>query len=315
MSTRPWIFISNTFDVQTRNSNVKMLSLITDSDAKLQNEIADPEILDLYNLLHPVYDSYRQICINYDMVEGNYGGGTQAFENLLDTMPTVLRSWEGPIRAVYFEDSPEEKAIFPNKRTPFLQGTYEDRLSAIGTLSEKLSTIPALSATHLVVSSFYNLALSTRLAQQQNEGALGQVSDLREQQRIAAAQAMYGVLGGLMLKFRTDPSQVERFFDLELLRSKGKGQTTGPATINGKVLDKDTLAPLAGAKVLMRIDGEEIEVLTNANGQYTLTTPDLTEATEAELEASAPHYTTSTQTLVVEPATTEELDILLKVEP
>ena len=65
----------------------------------------------------------------------------------------------------------------------------------------------------------------------------------------------------------------------------------------------------------MRIDGEEIEVLTNDSGQYTLTTPDLTEATEAELEASAPHYTTSTQTLVVEPATTEELDILLKVEP
>jgi hypothetical protein len=312
MLKRPWIFLINTFEVNTRGSNVKMLSIITDTDAKLQNENAVPDILALYNLLHPIYDGYRQICINYDMVEGNYGGGTLAFENLMDTLPTVLRTWEGPIRAVYFEDTPEERAIFPNKRTPFLQGTYEDRLSAIGTLSEKLSSIAVLNSTYLLVSSFYNLALSTRLAQQQGEGALGQVSDLREQQRIVAAQALYGVLGGLMLKFRNDPSQIERFFDLELLRSKAAGQTTGPATINGKVLNAVTLMPVVGARVVLRNTEGEVELFTDANGVFTFTTPELTETIEAELEVSAPLHQTKLLPLVVEPASTQEVEVLLQ---
>jgi hypothetical protein len=312
MLKRPWIFLINTFEVNTRGSNVKMLSIITDTDAKLQNENADPDILSLYNLIHPVYDSYRLICINYDMVEGNYGGGTLAFENLMDTLPTVLRTWEGPIRAVYFEDTPEERAIFPNKRTPFLQGTYEDRLSAIGTLSEKLSGIAALNGTYLLVSSFYNLALSTRLAQQQGEGALGQVSDLREQQRIVAAQALYGVLGGLMLKFRNDPTQIERFFDLELLRAKGKGQSTGPATISGKVKNAVTLAPVVGARVVLRNEDGEVEILTDANGVFTFTTPELTETIEAELEVSAPTYQTKLLPLVVEPGSTQDIEVLLQ---
>lgn len=315
MAIRPWIFLSNTFEVQTRGSNVKMLSIATDTDAKLENENADPDILDLYNLFHPIYDNYKQVCINYDMIEGNYGGGTQAFEDLMDTMPTVLRSWEGPIRAVYFEDTPEEKAIFPKKRTPFLQGTYEDRLSAIGTLSQKLSTIPALNATYLNVSSFYTMALSTRLAQQQDEGALGQVSDLREQERILVAQALYGVLGGLMLKFRAMPTDIERFFDLELLRSKGAGQVSGPVTINGTVLEAGTLTPVIGARVVIRNAEGEVEVFTDDNGNFTYTSPDLSEAIEAELEVSASSYATYTAPLVLEPGTTEDVEVLLSPGP
>ncbi len=314
MSTRPWIFLSNTFEVQTRNSNVKMLSIVTDTDAKLQNESADPEILPLYMLLNTVYNSYRQICINYDMIEGNYGGGTLAFENLLDSIPTELRKWEGPIRAIFYEDTPEEKAIFPHKRTPFLQGTYEDRLSAIGTLAEKLSSYPILATTHTLVSSFYLLALSTRLAQQQGEGALGQVSDLREQQRINVAQALYGVLGGLMLKFRTDPSQIERFFDLELLRSKGKGQTSGPATLNGTVLSSAARTPVAGASVILRNPEGQVELTTDADGKFTYTSPDLSEVTEAEMEVTAAGYAMRIIQLVVEPGFTEDIEVLMTPE-
>lgn len=311
MGTRSWIFVINTFEVNTRGSNVKMLSIVTDTDAKLQNENADPDILELYNLLHPIYDNYRQVCINYDMIEGNYGGGTQAFEDLMDTLPTVLRTWEGPIRAVYFEDTPEEKAIFPNKRTPFLKGTYEDRLSAIGTLAQKLSTIAPLNATYLLVSSFYTLALSTRLAQQQGEGALGQVSDLREQQRIIVAQALYGVLGGLMLKFRTSPTDIERFFDLELLRSKAKGQTTGPATVNIMVKDANTQSPISGARVLIRNSEGEVELFTDATGKASFTSGDLSETIEAEVEVSATAYAMQTVPIVIEPASEQTVDVEL----
>ena len=223
-----WSFLSNTFEVVTKNSNVKMLSLATDTHAKLNNEIADPDIELIFNDFDPFYDAYRQISINYDLAAGNYEGETLGFETIMDSVPTEIRKWEAGVRFVYVEDSPEERAIFPDKRTPFLKGTYEDRISAVGTLVKKLSTDPALAAVHVVVQTFYNMALSARLAQQGEEGNLGQLSDLRENQRLITADEMYGILGRLMHKFRNDRDQVERFFDLSLLRQTGEGEEEPP---------------------------------------------------------------------------------------
>ncbi len=164
MAEMIWRFLINTFEVQTEGSNVKMLSLATDTHAKLNNETADPDINVIFTAFDPFYDAYRQICINYDLAAGDYEGETLAFETIMDSIPTEIRKWESGVRSVYVEDSPEERAIFPDKRTPFLQGTYEDRISAVGTLAEKLSSDPALAEVHAVVQSFYNTALSARLA-------------------------------------------------------------------------------------------------------------------------------------------------------
>lgn len=228
MAEQMWRFLINTFEVQTEGSNVKMLSLATDTHAKLKNEISDPDINVIFEAFDPFYNAYRQICINYDLAAGDYEGETLGFETLMDSIPTEIRKWEAGVRFVYVEDSPEERAIFPDKRTPFLQGTYEDRISAVGTLVEKLSSDPALAAVHTLVQSFYNTALSARLAQQGEEGNLGQLSDLRENQRLITADEMYGVLGRLMYKFRNDRDQVERFFDLSLLRETGDGGEEPP---------------------------------------------------------------------------------------
>jgi len=59
MATRPWIFTSNTFDVNTQDSNKNMLSITTDTEAKLQAESSDPVINNLYTAYFPVYDAYR----------------------------------------------------------------------------------------------------------------------------------------------------------------------------------------------------------------------------------------------------------------
>src|SRR5690606_9019688 len=133
------------------------------------------------------------------------------------------------------------KAIFPNKRTPFLQGTYEQRIGAIGTLAQKLNGMAGLAATHAQVQSFYNLALSTRLAQQQDEGSLAAMSDLREQQRIILADTLYGVLGYLMFKHREAREHIDNYFDLTLLRSTG--EEAQALTLSGTVLNSVTGGP------------------------------------------------------------------------
>jgi len=309
---KPWIFLSNTFEVQTRGSNIKMLSLATDTDAKLMNENADPDILNLYNILNPAYNTYRQVCINYDMVEGSYGGGTLAFENLLDTLPQQLRIWESGVRAVYYEDTPEERAIFPRKRNPFNSGTYEDRLSAVGTLAASLQPIVALAATYTLVNNFYNLALSTRLAQQQGEGALGQVSVLREQQRKLVAIALFGVYGGLILKYRAEPLQVARFFDLELLR-QSPAEPLG-ITAAGKVIDAITSNPVVNAAVKFILpDNAIITAQTDANGNFEADLGEYDDTINVMIQVSAAGYITFNEGGPVEPG--EDVTVNIQLQP
>ena len=42
MSKKMWLYLNNTFEVNTANSNVKMLSLATDTHSKLQAQVSDP---------------------------------------------------------------------------------------------------------------------------------------------------------------------------------------------------------------------------------------------------------------------------------
>src|SRR3972149_369182 len=186
MATRPWIFSINTFEVNTSSSNKTMLSIATDTEAKLQAESTDPDINILHAGYFPIYDAYRQICINYDVAEGNRKGKTLNLENLMkEKLPEEVRKWEGFVRSIYVEDSPEEVEIFPKKRTAFTHGTYEDRIGAVGSLAARLAADANASIQGYAptVQSFYNLLLTARDTEQQKEGLLGMLSDTREQQR------------------------------------------------------------------------------------------------------------------------------------
>ena len=222
MAKRMWLYLNNTFEVNTAGSNVKMLSIATDTHSKLQAQVSDNAIAAIMASYNPVYQAYRQICSNYDAVAGSKQGNTLNLEILLkDNLPEEIRKWEGAVRSVHVEDSPAEKAIFPNKRKPFLDGTYEDRLLAVNTLYDKLNTDSNFSTLAPQVQSFYNLLLSARDSQQQEEGTLGLLSNTREQQRILMAIELYGALGALMNKYKATPENVAGFFDLSLLRTTG----------------------------------------------------------------------------------------------
>jgi hypothetical protein len=219
MFKRLWQYLINTFEVNTQGSNVKMLSLANDTYAKLQKNISDPVVAAIMADYDPVYQAYKQIYQNYDVVSGNREGNTLSLQNILtDDLPIEIRKWEGAVRNVYIEDSPEEKAIFPNKRNPFLKSTYDDRISAIGSLRQKLSTDTNFTSLTTQVQSFYNLISSARDTQQQEEGFLEQLSNIRENQRTLMATELYGALGALMNRYKAQPAMVESFFDVSLLR-------------------------------------------------------------------------------------------------
>ena len=286
MTTRPWIFTSNTFEVQTQGSNKTMLSIATDTEAKLQAESTDPDINILHAGYFPVYDAYRQICINYDVAEGNRQGETLNIENLITTeLQKEIRKWEGFVRSIYVEDSPQEKSIFPGKRSPFLSGTYEDRIGAVGSLATRLAqdTNASIQGYAPTVLSFYNLIFSARDTEQNKEGLLGMLSDTREQQRILMAAELYGVLGGLMRKFKNNPQQIARFFDLSLLRKTGEEPRQ---RASGRITNAENENPLPQVKgTIKNAQGEQVgeSFFTDENGAYDKTT-DHTGAGTLELE-------------------------------
>jgi len=140
----------------------------------------------------------------------------------------------------------------------------------VGTLPSEKSEEGGAFAFHgqPTVLSFYNLLLSARDVQQNKEGLLGMLSDTREQQRVLLAAELYGVLGGLMRKFKSDPQQTARFFDLSLLRETGDEPKQ---RMKGRIVNAENGNPIALVKgVIKNAQGEQVgeSFFTDLNGEY-----------------------------------------------
>ena len=232
-----WIFSSNTFEVQTRGNFKKMLSLDEDHYGKLvEAALSDPYFVPLRDDYLPLHTAFTNIYSNWQGAEGTHGGSTASVETLLLQLKgPEIKAWEGVVRFVFPEDSPNEQSIFPNKRAPFQTGTYAQRISAVKTLAEKLATFttqPLLVTLSGTVQSFYNTIEATRMAQTGDELGISSQSSLLEQQRQLCAEGMYGNLGKLMYKFRAYPVDIEQFWDMSLLRNIADTAFIETLTIN-----------------------------------------------------------------------------------
>jgi hypothetical protein len=204
------------------------MTLFADFHAKLKNEQDDADIAGMFIEFDNAYNPYSHLYAQWNTSESTYHGKTAGFEQLIqDDLLIEVRKWEGKVRAVFYEDSPTEIEIFPNKRAPFQTGTYEERISAIRGLATKLTEYPQLINVQAEVEAFYNQINLTRVTQQEKEGNVGRLSDKIENQRIVVCDVMYGILGQLMYKYRSSRHEITRFFDLSLLRQSttGNGST------------------------------------------------------------------------------------------
>ena len=213
--------LQNSFEIQTRTSHKKAVSLITDSKQKLQTS-TNPLLLVIYTAFLPFFDAYIALNDAVGMLEGTYKSKTNTFENLMDGIGDKLRQWESQVRAVFIEDSSEEIDIFPDKRGPFQTGTYEQRLGAIRVLRDKLAeylpTHPMLAPVQGDVAAFYTLCDTARTLQQGKEGNLGELRTQREAQRITTMNAYLGIVyGGLLQVFYTNLQIIGDYIDFPLL--------------------------------------------------------------------------------------------------
>ncbi len=69
-----------------------------------------------------------------------------------------------------------------------------------------------------------SLIANCYLLQQQKEELLDKASDELEEQRIIVAQMMYANTGRLIDKFPKAPENIERFFELQVIRDTGSDE-------------------------------------------------------------------------------------------
>ncbi len=264
MSKRSWIYANNVFLNQTAGSQKKALTLFEDTFSKLSaGANADRTLQPIVASFQTSYENYQDLTAQKNKAQNFYEGHTRRFENELETIGLELRRWEGAVRAVYVEDSAEERMIFPNKRSPFLAGSYESRLNAIKTLALSLEDFAPLTQVQADVKSFYTGIALTRKKQQEHEGTNDRLSGDLETQRVATCWVLYGILGQLMHRFQHQSDRICDFFDLSLLRSTSATGTL--AVLKGLIKNKQGDAV---ANAIVRLKEGGFECTSDARGEF-----------------------------------------------
>lgn len=278
MANLPWQYAANQFLNSTIGSYKKMSILSPDHKARLEAEIADADILALFNAYVPFDSAYITAYTNWISAKGIYKGSTVALDNsLADLSANQIRQWDIQIQAVYLEGTPEYVAILPNGRGPFQTGGKDQRINEVQALATRLSNYAALSATQTLVQNFYNAIVVLRNDQQTKEMDVATKSQLVETARVNCSNQMYFNVGKLMAKYKTDPIQIERFWQLDLLRATG-----GDLILEGDIAGGDTDNILAGG-----FDDTTVFEITNTGTTnlrfFTATSPTATSTTGLDL--------------------------------
>ncbi len=237
MATQNFRLLINGFESQTRTSHKKAVSLSTDTTDKLR-VTTDPALQAIYTIYLVHHEAYIALNLAVEISEGTYKGKTAGFETIMNTVGNKLRSWEPPIRVLFPEDSPVEMEIFPNKRTPFYAGTYEQRLLAVKALRDKLLEYtvanPSLVAVQADVAAFFTLANTARQTQQGKEGEESGLRTQREAQRVITMNAYWGIVyAGLLQQFYTTPDRIADLIDFGLLYDYRTEELIETLNVNG----------------------------------------------------------------------------------
>jgi hypothetical protein len=219
MAASIWHYLENQFENVTKNNNKLSVIIANDHDSKLQAESGDPEILVFYNRFHPLK---IDLSVKYGLwvaAKGLYKGETARVEQKLAVLSgTAIESWDIQVQVVHKRETPDYIALLPNFRIPFQSGGIDLRIEELRGFSTRLNSYAALAAVKAEVDAFLAVLEGFRNVQQGKEETVGLASDNLKASKLACMIMSYRNLGGLIDKFGSNPSDVERFYELELLQ-------------------------------------------------------------------------------------------------
>lgn len=221
----------------TRSTKKKLRMFAEDHYAALDEEKTNPLIQPLYDRTVTLHTDYKSDYDVWFSKRGIYKGKTAEFEGILLQLPDKVAVWEAFVIITHPRESPTYIQIFPNGRSTFSRGTYEDRVSKVQALFNTLDTIAFANNPKADVQTFYNLMNTTRVAQQSAEQGVDNLSDSLEAKRISLSSLLYGNYGLLIDIFRDTPDEVNRFYDYSILRRRVSDESITGTVESGQVVN------------------------------------------------------------------------------
>lgn len=261
-----WSYLQNPFDNVTKRNYKKMYLMATDHFDKLQHYASgDPAIQELYDFGKEAFSAYTEQYIKSSTDEATYRMHTVLFEEMIaDLSGTQIRRWDVAIQGEFDVVRAEYKALLPNGRKPFQSGAYDTRTAEVRSLADRLKAFAALVDLEATVREFGQKMVETRTRQQQGETQIRANSDSLEMSRQALAQVMHGIFGGLVRLNYDNPALVERYYELQYLRSSSSGGSEDDApreTVTLTVPQQNKTEVLQG-----RFQVDDVVRVTNTGG-------------------------------------------------
>jgi hypothetical protein len=247
-----WNYLNNTFLVITEESYRTAKKLGDYTLAALQAKNSDPVIGPLATAFKPYVDNFNAAYNNWLSKLGVQKSFTSdLMVNLKLLSSYKIKQWDIAIQGQFLEGSTKYISILPNHRTPFQNGSQEDRLAACDALSIALTGITALATTKTDVDAFIVTLKASFNAQKGSLSNTVTNSDNLDTARINMCIELYSILGKLMSIYKTKPTDAQQFFDMETIRN------------HEQTLFKGTLHPNELELILTHTfeDGEQIRLV------------------------------------------------------
>jgi hypothetical protein len=215
-----WIYLTNTFLVVTDDSYRTAKKIGDYTLNALLAHIADPLIAPIHAALKPFVDNYNATYNIWLSKLGTQKSMTNDLTVNLKLLSSIkIKTWDIAVQAHFLEGTTGYIGIFPNHRTPFQNGSQEDRLAACEALSIALTGIVALAPTKTNVDAFIVTLKNSFNIQKGSLSNTAGFSNNADTARVAMCIELYSVLGKLMSIHKANPSDIEQYFDLETIRN------------------------------------------------------------------------------------------------
>jgi hypothetical protein len=235
---RSWIFLINPFIVATNNSYSKMKQIGDVTLAAIAARVPTPPATDIFSellaTLSPLVQAYDDAYATWLQQQGATKGQTQTLNDLLDDLRSrKIEDWDLAIQNVYRQKTPQYIALLPRHRAPFQNGSQQQRITAVATLSLAIGSDAALQTLKTEVDAFYDELTAANSTQKGSKSTKSGTSTVVETDRIALGTGLYGVLGRLMDFFKDTPEAIADIIPVDALRSSE--QTSFQQDVNGGV--------------------------------------------------------------------------------
>ncbi len=238
----PSKYAENQFEVSTRENSPLLSELLSDTFSRATGATAgDPAFTAALSNLQMVSFGWNASITNLTNSLALVKGRTQAFEakmssltkrNEEDDTNSDIEIWDTTIRGQVSYQGPIYTVLLPNGRETVTSGTYEARLTALGSFAQRLAdqtTKPVLVTLGATVSAWVAAAEALRATQNEAKGTVETARQTVETSRLMAAAALYVLIGTGIIAWGTTPERVDTLFDVSLMRNPPQEIPAAPA--------------------------------------------------------------------------------------